>query len=157
MLVMEKGLPLLLLYVLDRLTKQEIYFLLLGGPQLQNRAIPGYTPEAIPPGATFSKFTPPANTGLGFIELVSDMDILAMADPFDTNNDGISGVPNYIDLPAYQAPFFFAVTKGGKYIGRFGKKASTYSLLQQTVNAYNQDMGITSTFNPHDVYSGIEC
>lgn len=130
-------------------------FLHLGGPQLQSRAIPGYIPEAIPAGATFSKFTPPANTGLGFIELVSDMDILAMADPFDTNNDGISGVPNYIELPAYQAPFFFAVPKGGKYIGRFGKKASTYSLLQQTVNAYNQDMGITSTFNPLDVYSGM--
>src|SRR5688572_1070247 len=43
-----------------------------GGPQLQHRAISGYTPEQIPAGATFSKFTPPANTGLGFIELVSD-------------------------------------------------------------------------------------
>ena len=41
-------------------------FLHLGGPQLQNRAIPGFTPEQIPAGATFSKFTPPANTGLGF-------------------------------------------------------------------------------------------
>ncbi|MBW3523243.1 CxxC motif-containing protein, DUF1111 family [Chryseobacterium taichungense] len=150
-----KGTPFTTLIRFGQTDETGNLFLLLGGPQLQNRAIPGYTPEAIPPGATFSKFTPPANTGLGFIELVSDMDILAMADPFDTNNDGISGVPNYIDLPAYQAPFFFAVTKGGKYIGRFGKKASTYSLLQQTVNAYNQDMGITSTFNPHDVYSGM--
>jgi len=40
-------------------------FLHLGGPQLQNRALPGYIPEAIPAGATFSTFTPPANTGLG--------------------------------------------------------------------------------------------
>ncbi|SUX48260.1 di-heme oxidoredictase family protein [Chryseobacterium indoltheticum] len=150
-----KGTPFTTLIRFGQTDETGNLFLHLGGPQLQNRAIPGYTPEAIPPGATFSKFTPPANTGLGFIELVSDMDILAMADPFDTNNDGISGVPNYIDLPAYQVPFFFAVTKGGKYIGRFGKKASTYSLLQQTVNAYNQDMGITSTFNPHDVYSGM--
>ena len=39
-----------------------------GGPQLQHRALSGYTPEQIPDGATFSKFTPPANTGLGFIE-----------------------------------------------------------------------------------------
>src|SRR4051794_9745236 len=52
-------------------------FMHLGGPQLQNRAMPGYTPESIPAGATFSKFTPPANTGLGFLELVSDADILA--------------------------------------------------------------------------------
>ena len=33
-------------------------FLHLGGPQLQNRALPGYLPEQIPLGATFSKFTP---------------------------------------------------------------------------------------------------
>jgi len=75
-------------------------FMHLGGPQLQNRAMPGYTPETIPAGATFSKFTPPANTGLGLLELVSDADILAMADPNDVNNDGISGVPNYNFLPA---------------------------------------------------------
>jgi CxxC motif-containing protein (DUF1111 family) len=76
-------------------------FLHLGGPQLQNRALPGFEPEQIPAGATFSKFTPPANT-------------------------------------------------------RFGKKAGAYNLLHQTVNAYNQDMGITSTFEPYDVYSHLE-
>ncbi|CAG5001383.1 hypothetical protein DYBT9275_02654 [Dyadobacter sp. CECT 9275] len=37
-------------------------FLHLGGPQLQNRALPGYVPETIPAGATFSRFTPPSNT-----------------------------------------------------------------------------------------------
>ena len=69
-------------------------FLNQGGPQLQNRAIPGFEPEQIPAGATSSKFTPPAVTGLGFLELVSDEDILAMADPDDADGDGISGVPN---------------------------------------------------------------
>src|SRR5215212_7016693 len=39
-------------------------FLQSGGPQLQSRAIPGFQPEQIPVGASFSKFTPPANTGL---------------------------------------------------------------------------------------------
>jgi cytochrome c553 len=76
-------------------------FLHLGGPQLQNRAIPGYEPEQIPEGATFSKMTPPAVTGLGFLELVSDENILAMADPDDVNDDGISGVPNWIDAPSF--------------------------------------------------------
>lgn len=150
-----KGTPFSTLTRFGQVDETGNLFLHLGGPQLQNRAIPGFTPETIPFGATFSKFTPPANTGLGFIELVSDTDILAMADPFDADNDGISGVPNYIVLPGYQAPFPFAIPKEGKYIGRFGKKASTYSLLQQTVNAYNQDMGIASTFNPQDVYSGM--
>lgn len=130
-------------------------FLHLGGPQLQNRALPGYTPEQIPAGATFSRFTPPANTGLGFLELVSDADILAMADPNDTNADGISGVPNYENLPSFVTPFSFAIPRNGKYIHRFGKKAAAYNLLHQTVNAYNQDIGITSTFLPKDVYTGL--
>jgi len=131
-------------------------FLHLGGPQLQNRALPGYTPEQIPAGATFSKFTPPANTGLGFLELVSDADILAMADPNDINADGISGVPNYNHLPAFITPFHNAIPRNDKYIHRFGKKAAAYDLLHQTVNAYNQDIGITSTFESKDVYSGLD-
>ena len=130
-------------------------FLHLGGPQLQNRALPGYTPEQIPSGATFSKFTPPANTGLGFLELVSDADILAMVDPADANGDGISGVPNWITLPSFIDPNPNAITQNGKYIHRFGKKAAAHNLLHQTVNAYNQDIGITSTFQPKDVYSGL--
>lgn len=130
-------------------------FLHLGGPQLQNRGLPGYTPEQIPAGATFSKFTPPANTGLGFLELVSDADILAMADPNDANADGISGIPNYEYLPTFITPFQNAIPRNGKYIHRFGKKAAAYNLLHQTVNAYNQDIGITSTFQPKDVYTGL--
>ena len=131
-------------------------FLHLGGPQLQNRALPGYTPEQIPAGATFSKFTPPANTGLGFLELFSDADILAMADPNDINGDGISGVPNWIALPSFLTPNANAISQNGRYIHRFGKKAAAYNLLHQTVNAYNQDIGITSTFVPKDVYSGLD-
>jgi CxxC motif-containing protein (DUF1111 family) len=131
-------------------------FLHLGGPQLQNRALPGYTPETIPNGATFSKFTPPAVTGLGFLQYVTDADILAMADPTDADNDGISGVPNWITLADYLIPSNDAITQNGKYIHRFGKKAAAYDLLHQTVNAYNQDMGITSIFEPIDVYSGLE-
>ena len=130
-------------------------FLHLGGPQLQNRAIPGFQTEVIPNGATSSKFTPPANTGLGFLELVSDEDILSMSDPEDSNGDGISGVPSFGYLPEFITPNSNAVVKNGKYIHRFGKKAAAYNLLHQTVNAYNQDMGITSTFTPHDVYSGF--
>ncbi|HLO55115.1 MAG TPA: di-heme oxidoredictase family protein [Saprospiraceae bacterium] len=130
-------------------------FLHLGGPQLQNRAIPGFQTEVIPNGATSSKLTPPANTGLGFLELVSDEDILFMSDPEDSNGDGISGVPSFGYLPEFITPNSNAVVKNGKYIHRFGKKAAAYNLLHQTVNAYNQDMGITSTFTPHDVYSGF--
>ena len=131
-------------------------FLTQGAPQLQHRAIPGYQPEQIPAGATFSKILPPANTGLGFIELVSDADILAMADPTDANADGISGVPNWNFVPAYVQLNSNAVSQNGKYICRFGKKAGVYNLLQQTANAYNQDIGITSIFQPTDTYTGTD-
>jgi CxxC motif-containing protein (DUF1111 family) len=123
-------------------------FMAYGAPQLQNRAIPGYAPETIPAGATSSKFTPPANTGLGFLAALTDAQILANADPTDLNGDGISGVPNYITAPFYFIPQNFHQAFNGKYIGRFGKKAAAIDLLHQTVNAYNQDMGITSEFAP---------
>ncbi|WP_425476383.1 di-heme oxidoredictase family protein [Paraflavitalea speifideaquila] len=97
-------------------------FLHAGGPQLQHRAIGNYQPEQIPPGATFSKFTPPANTGLGFLDAVSDDDLLAHADPLDLDGDGISGKPNWIAIPAYLYERPQAATRQGKYIGRFGKK-----------------------------------
>jgi CxxC motif-containing protein (DUF1111 family) len=131
-------------------------FLNQGGPQLQNKALPGFSPEQIPSGATFSKFTPPANTGLGFLDFVSDADIIAMSDPNDSDGDGISGVPNWVTIPSYVTLRSGSISQGGKYICRFGKKASAYDLLNQSVNAYNQDMGITSTYNPIDVYSHQE-
>lgn len=130
-------------------------FLNMGGPQLQDRALPGFTPEQIPAGATFAKFLPPSNTGLGFLELVSDADILAMSDPTDTNADGIKGVPNWNNIPSFITPNLNAATRNGKYICRFGKKGSTYNLLQQTASAYNQDIGITTSFIPKDVYDGV--
>ena len=129
-------------------------YLHLGGPQLQNRAIYNYKPETIPAGATFSKFTPPANTGLGFVDAVTDADLLALADPNDANGDGISGRPNWISVPSYLVARPNSITQGGKYIGRFGKKAAAYDLVHQTVNAYNQDMGVVSSYEPYDTYNG---
>ena len=130
-------------------------FLHLGGPQLQNRAIPGFQPEQIPAGATFSKFMPPANTGLGFLDAVPDATLLALADENDVNGDGISGRPNWITVPSYVSIRPAAIQQNGKYISRFGKKAAAYDLLQQAANAYNQDMGITSIFEKFDTYSGL--
>jgi CxxC motif-containing protein (DUF1111 family) len=131
-------------------------FLNQGGPQLQNRALPGFLPEQIPAGATFSKFTPPAFTGLGFLQYVSDVDLIAMTDPDDTDGNGISGTINWITIPNYSIPTSNAISQNGKHIGRYGKKASAFDLLHQTVNAYNQDMGITSFYNPIDHYSNLE-
>lgn len=129
-------------------------FLHAGGPQLQHRSIPGFQPEIIPAGATFSNFTPPANTGLGFLEAVTDATLLSLADENDTNHDGISGRLNWITIPGYSLIRPQSIVRNNKYIGRFGKKAAVYDLFQQTVNAYNQDMGITSTFEHFNTYDG---
>lgn len=131
-------------------------FLHLGGPQLQHRGIPGFVPEQLPAGATFSKFMPPANTGLGFLDAVPDAAILTMADDNDANGDGISGRPNWIAAPDYTTLRPGTIEQNGQYIGRFGKKAAVYDLLQQTANAYNQDMGISSSYEYYDTYNGQE-
>ena len=128
-------------------------FLDKGGAQLQHRAIPGFMPEQIASGATFSKFTPPANTGLGFLDAVPDAAILAMADPSDADADGISGRTNLIVPHFYSTLRPNSISLNGRYIGRFGKKAATYDLLQQTATAYNQDIGITSTYESIDTYT----
>lgn len=127
-----------------------------GGPQLQNRAIPGFKPEQLPAGVGFSKLTPPASTGLGYIDAVSDADILAWSDPDDTDGDGISGVPNWVSMKEYLFARPETVEINGKYVGRFGKKGAAYDLHQQTAQAYNEDIGITSTYEPFDTHSGLQ-
>lgn len=125
-----------------------------GGPQLQYRAIPGYAPEVLPQDVRATHLVAPATSGLGFFEALTDAQILAHEDPNDADGDGISGVGNFVHAPWYVAPTSTDVLRNGRMLGRFGKKASAINLLHQTVNAYNQDMGITSTFEPIDTYTG---
>lgn len=131
-------------------------FLAFGGPQLQHKAIPGFEPEKLPPGATFTELIAPAVTGLGFLDAVSDADIIALADPNDADGDGISGRPHWNTIPSYVIKRQNSVVQNGRYITRFGKKGGAYDLLHQTAGAYNQDMGITSLFEPIDAHSGLE-
>lgn len=128
-------------------------FLNMGGPQIQQFAISGHTGETIPQGATSSVFIAPIVSGVGFLELVPDADILALADPNDDNSDGISGVPSWRSIPSWVVPSTNAITQNGKHICRFGRKASAYNLHHQTVGAFNNDMGITSSFLPMDPYN----
>jgi len=126
-----------------------------GGPQLQQRSISGYPPEEIYSEATGrSVFMPPSVTGLGLIEAIPDATIITLADPDDSNGDGISGVPNYVDPPDYFQPKSgFHISNNGKHIGRFGRKAGAITILQQVIQAYLQDIGITSDFLPEDLYN----
>lgn len=130
-------------------------FLSQGGPQLQHKAIPGYNPEILPVGVTTTNLIAPAVTGLGYLDAVSDADLLALEDPLDIDGDGISGRVHWNVIPNYVSLRPDAVESNGRYISRFGKKGAAYDLLAQTAGAYNQDMGITSVFEPIDPYSGL--
>lgn len=126
----------------------------LGGGQLQHRAIAGYEPEQVPAEASgFSIFTAPAVTGLGYLEAVPDATLLALQDSSDANGDGISGRINWVPAPDFISLDASHATLGGKYIGRFGKKAGAINLLHQTANAYLQDMGITSDYLLNDLFA----
>lgn len=131
-------------------------FLNLGGPQLQHKAIPGFIPEQLPESATSTDLIAPAVTGLGFLDAITDADIIALSDPNDTDNDGISGRPHWNNIPQYVSLRPNSISQNGKYISRFGKKGAAYDLLHQTSGAYNQDMGITSIFEPIDPFTGLE-
>ena len=91
-------------------------------------------------GIQFSARVAPQLIGLGLLEAVPEADIRSLADPDDADGDGISGRANSVFDPTTEAT----------RLGRFGPKAGTASLLQQTVNAYRNDMGVTSSFAPEE-------
>lgn len=131
-------------------------FLEFGAPQLQHKAIPGFQPETLPAGATWTDLIAPSVTGLGFLDAVNDQDLIDLSDPNDLDGDGISGRVHWNTIPEYAVLRPASISQNGRYIGRFGKKAAVYDLLQQTTGAYNQDMGVTSLFEPIDPFSGLE-
>lgn len=121
----------------------------LGGPQIQDKAIAGAHAEQVPDGVAVSVRLPPPVFGAGLIEAIPDATLLALADETDANGDGVSGRPNWTASHEYVPP---AEPGGGtgQRIGRFGRKAQTPSILQQVVEAYHQDIGVTSEFRPQE-------
>lgn len=120
-----------------------------GGPQLQERSIPGAAWESLPQGVDVSRRLPPPVFGMGLIEGIPDSEILAWEDPGDADGDGISGRANWVTPPAY-VPADEPGGGAGPRLGRFGRKAQVSSLLQQTVEAYHQDIGISTPYRPTD-------
>jgi CxxC motif-containing protein (DUF1111 family) len=80
----------------------------------------------------------PPMIGLGLLEAVPESEIVADADPGDSNGDGIAGKANYV----------YDVTTKSMQLGRFGWKANTASIITQVATAFNQDMGLTSSIIP---------
>ena len=78
--------------------------------------------------------------GLGLLELVPEVTLNELADPYDKNGDGISGRMNIVWDAKQQtnAP------------GRFGWKANVPAVELQNAGAALGDMGITTEINPKD-------
>ncbi len=94
--------------------------------------------QPLPGNFHFSPRVAPPVFGLGLLEAIAEEEILKHADPYDLDNDGISGKPNYVWNHETQSIS----------LGRFGWKANQPTLLQQTAAAYNEDMGITNRLFP---------
>ena len=92
---------------------------------------------------------PPPVFGMGLIENIPVETILSYADPDDTDGDGISGRPHWVTAPDF-VPTTEIGGGQGEQLGRFGRKASVPSLVQQTATAFQQDMGITNNFLPEE-------
>src|SRR5256885_8591813 len=114
----------------------------IGGPVIQDSVTPalhdarGIGKERSLPEATATALrTTPSLLGFGLLEAVPDAEILALADPFDRNGDGVSGRPSR--------------TADGR-LGRFGRKAQIATLSEFNAGAFVNEMGITSPTEPHE-------
>ncbi|WP_425475488.1 di-heme oxidoredictase family protein [Mesorhizobium quangtriensis] len=96
----------------------------------------GYGP--LDPRTTLSPRVTPQMIGLGLVEQIHPADILANADPDDADGDGISGKASFVRDPK----------TGELTLGRFGWKASTPTIREQTAEAFAGDIGISSPDAP---------
>ncbi len=89
-------------------------------------------------GMMFSPRVGGQTIGLGFVDALTEEQILANADENDIDGDGISGKANYV----------WNVKAQKKTIGKFGWKANAPTLEQQIAGALSGDMGITTSLFP---------
>lgn len=97
---------------------------------------PNYGPPH--PDIMLSPRIAPPMIGLGLLERIDEADILARADPDDTDGDGISGRSNRVWSTLHDRPM----------LGRFGWKAGEPTMEQQTAHAFAGDVGISSALAP---------
>ena len=77
--------------------------------------------------------------GIGLLEALAESTISALADPNDSNGDGISGRIQTVTDPV----------TGQTRLGRFGWKAGQASVANQVAAALNGDMGVTTSIFPN--------
>ena len=112
-----------------------------GGPVFQTVVTPalrdslGIDREPVPADAPRGLRSSPAVFGRGLLDAVPDSVILALADPDDTDGDGISGRPNR----------FF----DGR-LGRFGRKALIPTLRDFNAGAFVIEQSVTNPAAPDE-------
>lgn len=98
---------------------------------------PNFSFGAVVP-TNFSARIAPQLVGLGLLEAIDESDIIALADENDSNNDGISGRPQ----------FAVDAVSGQLRLGRFGWKATEPTVKQQVAAALNTDVGVMTSIFP---------
>lgn len=93
---------------------------------------PGF--GAFPADLMISPRVAPQMIGLGLLEAIHRGDILAMADPDDLDGDGISGKAHLLPGP----------DRSTSRLGRFGHKATSTSIREQSAGAFFNDIGIST-------------
>jgi len=83
--------------------------------------------------------------GAGLVEAIADDTILALADQFDRDRDGVSG----------RAAIVRDIGTGQTRVGRFGWKAQHATLLTFGADAYRNEMGITNDLFPQELSVGV--
>ena len=86
----------------------------------------------------FSARLAPPLVGMGLLEAITESSVMALSDPDDADNDGISGRPQIIIDPE----------TGQSRLGRFGYKGSNARVAHQLAGALNGDIGITTSVFP---------
>lgn len=88
----------------------------------------------------------PALIGVGLLDTIPDATLEQLSDPFDKNDDGISGRLNQV----------WSAELGKVTNGRFGWKAEQPTIRQQVAAAFAGDIGVTSSLFPGDTLSAIQ-
>jgi CxxC motif-containing protein (DUF1111 family) len=90
----------------------------------------------------YSARVTPQLVGMGLLEAIPESAVAALADPNDSNGDGISGRMQTVRDPE----------TGEVRLGRFGWKAGMPKVKHQVADALNRDIGVTTS-----IFQTLDC
>ena len=114
--------------------------MLLGGPQIQQRSLPGIMAEQTPNNIPVGNRRAMRTDGLGLVGAIPDQMLLAEQVRQQTTVPGIAGKANIV---------IDAVT-GQQRVGRVGQKCQHPNSTSFAAEAFLREMGITNPFFPNE-------